>query len=345
MAQGYEALFAGEASCRSCHPGESALYHHSGHSQTLRRAADRGDLAAWLEGKQVADPSEPGADFHYRREDGRIVAERTSPGGVDLNVLDYAFGSGHHATTFVTMTDADPAHLAGIEHRMTAFAKGPRLDTTPGQGKPYDVGTAQRVPQGRKIDAEEMKKCFACHVTVLSDRGDETLDVATMVMNVSCERCHGPGKAHVEAAQRGESPLRMPFGPRRTSAMQEIRLCGRCHRLPEDAPAGAVRPDNEHLVRFPPVGLMASRCFEGSGGTLRCTTCHEPHSTTSTDAARYEAACLSCHKTAPQPVCRVSPSNGCIGCHMPRREVIQGAVFTDHWIRIHPRDGKSPSPH
>ena len=37
-------------------------------------------------------------------------------------------------------------------------------------------------------------------------------DAETLIPNVTCERCHGPGRRHVEAARRGEASLDMPFG-------------------------------------------------------------------------------------------------------------------------------------
>lgn len=336
--------FVGAASCRECHPGESALYHRSGHGQTLRLASDRRDLLAWLDGKSAADPSDPRATFRYRVEAGRLMAARESGGSRAERPLEYAFGSGRHGTTFVTLTDRDPAHPAGIEHRLTCYADGPHLDVTPGQAEGYGNDPRRDTPEGRLLDAEAVTRCFSCHITTPSDRDDKRLDVTSMIADVSCERCHGPGGDHVEAARRGATNLRMPFGKGRARPLEEIRMCGACHRLPEDAARGAIRPDNRELLRFQPIGLLASACFNGSGGALGCTTCHDPHARTSTDTAAYEAACLKCHRAAPQPVCKVSPGSGCIACHMPRKEAGQGVSFTDHWIRTIP-GGTDPRKH
>ena len=91
--------------------------------------------------------------------------------------------------------------------------------------------------------------------------------------------------------------------------------------------------DNDVLARFPSVGLLQSKCYTASQGALRCTTCHDPHARVTHDAAVYQNACLSCHKTTPQKTCSVSPQSGCVACHMPPREVGRGLKFTDHWIR------------
>ena len=69
-----------------------------------------------------------------------------------------------------------------------------------------------------------------------------------MIPNVSCERCHGPGRAHVEAARRGapESELSLPLGPDRWTAAELLRFCGECHRHPagpRPEPDPARRPE------------------------------------------------------------------------------------------------------
>jgi hypothetical protein len=330
--------FVGEKSCRECHPGESALYLRSGHGRTLRLASQRTELARLLAGKEWRDPEYPEASFRYHFEDGKLSTERTAPGS-DLRLpIEFAFGSGTHATTFVTMTDRDPAHPSGIEHRLTYYAGDGRLDITPGQDRESATASNQTTTSGRILDTAKAKKCFDCHSTRLSDRGPDTLDLETLIPDVSCERCHGGGRSHVEAARRGEANLRMPFGPDRSSPLQLIQLCGQCHRLPDRARPGVIRPDNNELVRFQPVGLMESRCYKASGGKLDCTTCHDPHARASADVKAYETACIRCHQAAPQAVCKVSASEGCIGCHMPRRDAGQRVEYADHWIRIHPKN-------
>jgi hypothetical protein len=141
----------------------------------------------------------------------------------------------------------------------------------------------------------------------------------------------------VEAAREGASAARlaMPMGPGRLSAPEELRACGQCHRLPEmiTAGRGAITPENPAIVRHQPVGLMQSACFLKSGGALSCSTCHDPHARASSDQAGYEAKCLRCHSGSGRIACRVSPRDGCVACHMPRRETTRGMMMADHWIR------------
>ena len=126
---------------------------------------------------------------------------------------------------------------------------------------------------------------------------EQRIDEAMMIPNVSCERCHGPGRAHVAAARRDapEAELVLPFGPNRWTADSLMAMCGSCHRHPSDAGSFVIRPEELHLVRFQPVGIMHSKCYLESGGTFSCVTCHEPHSRASADRASYDLICISCH--------------------------------------------------
>jgi hypothetical protein len=300
--------------------------------------AARSRAAGRLVGRTFPDPERPGSLWSYSLRDGQLRAERQESNHLERFVLDYAFGSGHHATTFVTLTDRTPDRPTMLELRLSVYAHQDAPDVTPGQGLARDGRATGIVPSGRHYEPGATLKCFECHTTTTSDRGPKVLDESTMIANVGCERCHGPGRAHVEAARRGAEPaaLAMPFGAGRGTAADEMRLCGACHRLPETVEPKMIRPENPRLVRFQPVGLMQSACYRESAGTLTCSTCHDPHSKTSHDLPDYEAVCLSCHRGPSRTPCKVSPSTGCVGCHMPPRDASRGMMMTDHWIRSRP---------
>lgn len=344
--------YIGALACEECHPGPFALQTRSGHSRTLRSAGSL-SLARTLDGTRIADPEHPLVSWVFRYHDGRLQVSHTEQGRVEEAIVEYAFGSGRHATTFVNILDPEQPTI--LEHRLTSYAKGRSLGLTPGQdGMPRPPGGS---PIGRMFTADEALKCFGCHTTQTSGRTDRAIDEATMIPNVSCERCHGPGRAHVEAARRGapEAELTLPFGPGRYTAEALLTFCGTCHRHPSGSHPGQIRPDNPMLARFQPVGILQSRCYRESGGTLSCVTCHDPHARPSTDRASYVATCVSCHSTSnpgsssrrpeahrqppDKPLvigvpCPVQPRGDCIGCHMPRVDAGQNVLFADHWIRV-----------
>jgi hypothetical protein len=302
------------------------------------RRADRTGEAERLSGATFKDPERAGTNWTYRLQDGEFSIERRAAAEVERFPIDYALGSGHHAVTFVTLTNRTPDRPTMLEHRLTVFTDRQAPDITPGQGEAQALKKPGIGASGRRFESAETLKCFECHTTTRSDRGPEVLDERTMLPNVGCENCHGPGQRHVHAAETGahEATLTMPFGAGGWTAEQEIRLCGACHRLPETVDPALIRPENPTLVRFQPVGLMQSACYKKSKGRLSCATCHDPHARTSTDTAAYESVCLSCHQGPTRTVCQVSPSSGCVGCHMPRRDASRGMMMVDHWIRSRP---------
>ena len=330
-------LYIGSQGCAACHPGEFAAHSGSGHARTLRSAA-RTPQAIRLNGATFPDPERPGARWSYSLRDGQFWTERREGEEVERFLIDYAFGSGRHATTFVTLTNHTPDSTAMLEHRLTVYAHKTEPDITAGQGQAFRSNRPGIGPSGRHFPTAATLKCFECHTTAMSTRGPLVLDEATMIPNVGCERCHGPGRTHVEAARRGaeNAELAMPFGLEPRKPLDEIRMCGSCHRLPETVGRALIRPENPTLVRFQPVGLMQSACYRKSKGTLSCASCHDPHAKTSTDLPAYEAACLSCHEGPSQTPCKVSPETGCVGCHMPRRDATRGMMMADHWIRSRP---------
>jgi hypothetical protein len=330
--------FMGNHACAECHPGESASHQRSGHAHTLRKP-DEVPMTRRIEGRVVQDPESPGTTWFFGRLNGKFSAEWRAGGNVERFIVDFVFGSGEHAVTFLTLSDRDPRHPSGLEHRLTYYPHSDSFRVTPGQKA--DAPEGRLTPAGRVHGTAEVVHCFGCHTSTTSAEDPNVLDTATMIPNVTCERCHGMGRTHVEAARRGETDLAMGFGPGRWTAGRQMRLCGQCHRYPgvlegvgvPQVHPSKIRPDNPEIVRFQPIGLMQSACYVKSRGSLSCVTCHDPHRRASKDRDAYEAVCISCHKVPQKSVCRVSPASGCIGCHMPARDTGQGVMFTDHWIR------------
>ena len=169
---------------------------------------------------------------------------------------------------------------------------------------------------------------------------------------IGCERCHGPGGNHIAALQLGlpDSAIVNPAGASLEAATR--KQCNDCHILQKKFDED---PENPGWIRSQGIGWTRSRCNTESGGTFGCVTCHNPHQTArSTSAADYEGKCLKCHPSTGQAAdsekakstvqagagppfrtCPVNPSNGCLGCHMPRVRMnsLHGEL-TDHFIRV-----------
>ncbi len=332
----------GDKTCAECHPGEHALHFGSGHARTLRPAGKH-PVSAKLADKLFHDEENLDVLWRYVVDGDRVEALLYKPGDpVQCVPLDWAVGSGEHGLTYMSIIyDANIGQYKGIEHRLSYLTDGHsghhEMLVTPGQAKRDVAGSSVEMNEtGRVLDRKSLVKCLECHSTITSDQNPGQFDPRTIVPNVSCERCHGPGREHVEAARKGldESFLKMPLGPTNATPFRQIHECGTCHRRINTVPPSQLNSENFELARFQPVGIEASACYKEGKSGLKCTTCHDPHAKVSRDRSAYVAACVNCHQGRGQSLCKVEPKGDCISCHMPKRVVSESFRFTDHWIRL-----------
>jgi hypothetical protein len=177
-----------------------------------------------------------------------------------------------------------------------------------------------------------------CHSTVMVVEGEQVMPEASM-FNVGCERCHGPGREHIEAAKAGQKGTEI-YGFKNASGELMIKFCSECHRGPGAIPDRLIST-SPMTPRFVGTALAASECFKQTPGGLSCMKCHDPHAPSQKDPKHYERVCMDCHsgKTLKSKVCSVNPRSGCIPCHMPRT-VMENTPFHNHWIHAY-RDAAS----
>lgn len=313
--------FVGTAVCAECHAGIAARQRGTRHAEALRPVPAT-NLIAQFSANPLRERG--GAEFLY---------EPASAGGalraiVNLNgqradmLLEWAFGAGAQGVTPVGRL----ANGRWVEHRISYYTRPARPSRT--VGHPGASSTDAAAALGLVQDPATITRCFQCHATGVNP--GPALD--SMIPGVTCERCHGPGREHTAAArarQPAEELRRAVFNGGRLPAKASMEVCAGCHRL---NPAGLVAssmPEVEDPVsiRFQPIGLAASRCFQKSG-TLTCTTCHDPHENAATLARHYSQRCLSCHGAAHRR------NEDCAACHMPRSSPLPYLEFTDHRIRV-----------
>jgi hypothetical protein len=240
----------------------------------------------------------------------------------------YVVGSGHHGYTFLFERKG-----VFMESRLSYYPPARRWTYTPGQNEEIPF----RAPMGRVLDGGTSFSCFICHSTNLVHDGEQPLPEQSR-FNVGCERCHGPGKEHVEAVKAGGPPAHV-WDYRTASADTILRLCGECHRSPGAIPANELETSPD-LPRFAGTALAASKCYRLSNGRLSCVSCHNPHARVSTDPVAYNRVCQSCHTGKPeaQKLCPVNRTSGCVSCHMPARSLgdPDEVKFHSHYIKPYP---------
>jgi predicted CXXCH cytochrome family protein len=313
--------YVGNDACKPCHIAEFTS-HHLSHHDTTMRAASCAALGPLLPPIGVV----PLGGYALERSGDSLSVARKALGSdvPQSQKLDLALGSGKLGMTYISLLNGDSL----LETHMSYFPPYKIWDVTPGQ----EVHVVGDPPFGREYPSVPARLCIGCHATALPERG-KGIRPEPRFFGVGCEACHGPGKAHVDAAKAGRSnDLHMEnLGKITPSKLND--LCGKCHRTAKNVNLDTDEVSLTH--RFQPYALLRSRCRTRSDEPLSCLYCHDPHTDAAKDMKRYEAVCLTCH-TSPGTtgnslvpvrsvnvkkgnVCPVSQSNGCIGCHMRPR--------------------------
>jgi predicted CXXCH cytochrome family protein len=360
--------------CAGCHQDIARSYSATGMGRSFGRA-DANAVPDLAQGSIDNQPS----DMHYQvlKRDGKIFVERsqTGFGGQETNVVeeqaDYVIGSGNHARTYLHRD----AQGKLIELPVSWYAESSGYwAMSPGYDRKGQEDLRRAIPDG----------CMFCHngyprPAKAFDPG--SMDPPTFGQNlpegIDCQRCHGPGRAHVTAAVSGTDPeaiRRAIVNPARLDRDRQLEVCMQCHletsssHMPNqivryDRNAFSYRPGEplgDFMLYFEPVStknndrfeiahaayrLRKSQCFLKS--QMTCLTCHDPHKSYRGPGAmeHYVAICQGCHQSVQHTVALPAPSN-CITCHMPARRTEDAVhvVMTDHYIqRVKPnRDLLAP---
>jgi cytochrome c-type biogenesis protein CcmH/NrfG len=271
-----------------------------------------------------------------------------------VRALSYFVGSGAAARTFLI---DDNGFL--FESPVTYYRQPASWKASPGfEGLDYPYLTRPVVPS-----------CLQCHASGIQAKAGTLNGYATLPFlenGVSCERCHGAGSDHIAKGAKMLNPAKLAPAERES-------ICAQCHlsgevRVPRPGKDKAMTAGEllaEDLTVFVRAGspsemrvtshvenLAQSACKRGSGDTMWCGTCHDPHTTPAPGekSAWFRVKCLSCHQIQDCHAAegaRLASGDSCIACHMPRGSTsdIQHVVFTDHSIRRKPAtSGGAPAP-
>lgn len=316
--------FADESRCIDCH-SQAERFNRTGHANTLLPALHEDSLAALGNMSESEAVGEAGTRVEIR---GGIPYAIHEDGAGEREIeLDWCFGSGRHARTWVATMGDSAGATDMLEFRWTWYRLTNAFDVTPGQ--PPQPMTTRMGPFGVFYDHPKSRRCFACHSTRLPI-DDGRLRLESFHAGVTCQRCHGPRGEHV--ATEGE--VREHFWETAT-ATEAVNRCAQCHRRPEEVEVDEITADNHDLPRFQPVGLVQSKCFTESQ-RLTCTTCHDPHRPLEDQDSLGIWQCVQCHDRAKADhvTCGANEVDDCLRCHMPKVRADSPLMFTDHWIRV-----------
>jgi len=352
--------FVGATVCASCHAAIHDGWTAGRHSKMLQPAA-----TASVKGDFARGPvTLRGSRYGFRAEGGRFfITESYLTGKPQEHLVEYTLGSRR------------------VQHYLTTLADGRMIILPPS----WDVQRRQWFHNLEIVRPDEdahtlvqqwNKSCVGCHVSGEEvDYTPATRSYATRWVDfgTSCERCHGPGSAHVEQYTR--SPASRPAAerrivrPTRLDATASTTICAQCHSLREMI-APAFRAGENYYDYFQPVleyqsprdrdpaywpdgrprrfsndaaGLWQSECFRQGGAT--CTTCHRDAHAPDVDknaqlAPANNALCTGCHRDIGERVTAHtkhqadSAGSACVECHMPKAVVSIKSTMRDHTIGL-----------
>ncbi len=348
--------YVGSDQCSECHAEIASDYsrHSMGRSARLLDASI--PMPALGKANFVAD----GYRYTVRQETGnwihrqtKIAADGSEVAPVEF-VARHQIGSGNHGQSYVVEADS---HL--LMSPITWYPDKQIWDLSPG----YEKNNSQ-------FNRPVFEACLYCH-TDLTNAVPNTLNAyhspAIKSHAIGCERCHGPGKQHIEFhKQTAGVPTDTNdsiVNPAKLDPYLREAVCQQCHlsgaarvtkrgrslydfrpgqplesaytifTLNESNEANADREFVGHVEQ-----MHVSRCFVASNGELGCTSCHDPHRLPEPDErlTYYRNRCLDCHSTQPcseTMANRDANEDNCIDCHMPARPTeIRHAAVTDHTV-------------
>ncbi|MGC1619892.1 MAG: tetratricopeptide repeat protein [Candidatus Acidiferrum sp.] len=341
--------YVGMEACSGCHSNIYASYQKT----AMARASGPA-----IQGLIPGEFEHPSSGVHYRvyADKGMAWLTYERPGDPSVHgtrELLYFIGSGGRGRTYLFSDDGFV-----FESPINWYAQRRVWDMAPA------YQSVRQIPMNLPAEAS----CLSCHTSNMQkpEIGTENKYKLPLFAHsgITCERCHGPGAAHISTNAAMLNPLKLP-------ANRRDAICMQCHL----EGSIAIQRPGKHLYDFRPgddlskyvsyfelaedgsqnsrafsqfEALAQSVCKRKSGDAMSCMSCHDPHFSPSPEekVSFYRSKCLACHGASFGAKHHPDKPN-CAQCHMPGISSAQFAhtQATDHRILRFPlMPVVSPSP-
>lgn len=343
--------FMGASACAECHKEQHDGFIHTAHHKTSGKVEPGNRRGHFTEPRNTLKTRDRQLFFTMKQREDRYLQEVSFADWSMEVPLDVFAGSAKSGQSYLYW------------YRDALFQSHVSYVSEPDQWIVSPGYTDTKVRYTRVI----RPACLECHITYIDlKRAPNVYHRDSAMWGISCERCHGPGRKHVEFHRDhpDESSAKQIVNPSDLVREQQLDICGQCHSglFSLRGDAFSYRPgkdlDDYHALinpGFKGVGgihtsnqltrLKMSKCFQNS--EMTCTTCHNPHRNERGEVSVFTKACLSCHKSAHESLSErlgKNVSENCIACHMPMGDT-EGLTFRlsrgsftvsmiDHYIRV-----------
>ncbi|TWU56126.1 Doubled CXXCH motif [Rubripirellula reticaptiva] len=321
--------FVGAVACGKCHPETFKTFSQTAHHRTSSPATAETLNGPFTPPENVMQTSNYDVNFTMLKRGDRFY-QRVSFFDWKFEVpFDIIFGSSKMAQTCLYWNDDQLFQM-----NVTYLTEIDGWINSPGF---IDGDAAYARPIGAV--------CMDCHTTYADFRSDPNhFTPGSIVYGVSCERCHGPGRQHIEYHEqnpnvKGGKHLIVPSDLPRD---RELEICAQCHSGTRNLLEGAYqfRPGDLTSDHYSPAAgdsknhvhtsnqlarLSISKCFTES--EMTCADCHDPHQFERGNKTLFSQRCSKCHNDLDETVhasiaSKVSPqqiADNCVDCHMPSK--------------------------